>query len=255
MLGNLFGQQLRFKNISIDTIVFASGTGGMRGGAFTNYVIAYSAKDSTYLISDYFDFVEKVSGNRKGLVKKKKQFKSFIGKDTDIKLIQELLEVLEKLDNKPKFEDLGLTMEEFQKLTDIKAVRKIARKYYVDFKFNLRYTTPEKNLEFVDALQNKDTFNLYIRTRFDTTFSKVETNNFDYAAIRIKSENFKFGISAENSFRQPWSTASRRVVSLKLSKLMAKIVPKNFRRKEAFDIQTIITDYITWFMRKRGIPL
>jgi hypothetical protein len=255
VFGNLFGQQLKFKNNTIDTITFASGTGGMRGGTYTNYVIAYSAKDKRYFISDYFDFVEKVSGNRKRLIKKKKQYKSFIGKDADIKLIEELLSVLEKLENKPRFEDLDLTTEEFKKLTDINAVRRIAKKYYADYQFNLRYTTNEKNLEFTNALQNKDTFNLYIKERFDTTRGKVETHNFDYSAIRIKAENFKFGISAESSFRQPWSTGSRKVVNLKLSKLMARIVPKNFGKEKVFDIQPLIDDYITWFMRKRGVRL
>jgi hypothetical protein len=255
VLGNLFGQQLKFKNNPVDTITFASGQGGMRGGKYTNYVIAYSKKDSTYFVSDYFDFGEKVSGNRKRLNKKKKQHKSFIGKDVDINLIKELLMTLEKLDNKPKFEDLGLTIEAFQKLTDIKTVRRIARKYYADYHFDLKYTTIEKNLEFINALQTKDTFNLYISARFDTLSRNVQTNNFDYSAIRIKSERFKFGISAENSFRQPWSTASRKVVNLKVSALMAQIVPKIFLRKEAFEAQTILNDYIKWFMRKRGIRL
>lgn len=255
MLGNLFGQQLKFKNNSIDTIIFASGTGGMRGGAYTNYVIAYSAKDKRYFISDYFDFVEKVSGSRSKLIKKKKQYKAYIGKDVNITLIEELLVILEKLENKPKFEDLDLTIGEFQKLTDINEVRKVARKYYADYQFNLKYTTREKNLDFINGLQSRDTFNIYIRERFDTTRGKVETHNFNYSAIRIKGDNFKFGISAENSFRQPWSTGSRKVVNLKLSKLMAQIVPKNFGTKELFDVQSIMVDYITWFMRKRGIRL
>lgn len=255
VFGNLFGQQLKFKNNPIDTIIFASGSGGMRGRAYANYVIAYSTKDGKYLISDYFDFVEKPSGNRSSLIRKKKQYKSFIGKDVDIKLIEKLLVILEKLDNKPRFEDLELTMEEFQKLTDIKTVRRIAKKYYADYQFNLKYTSSENNLEFTDALQNKDTFNLYIRERFDTTWNKVATSNFEYSAIRIKSGSYKFGVSAESTFRQPWSTGSRKFINLKLSKLIAQIVPKNFREKRAFDLQPLIDDYITWFMRKRGYRL
>lgn len=255
MLGNLFGQQLKFKNNDVDTITFASGAGGMRGGAYTNYVIVYSVKDSSYTIFDYFDYVEKVSGNRQRLIKKKKQYKSYIGKKIDIKLLEELIGVLEKLDNKPKFEDLGLSLAEFQKMADLNAAKKIAKKYYADYQFDLRYTTAEKNTDFVISLQNRDTFNLYIKTRFDTTWSRVETNSFDYSAIRIKSDEFKYGISAVNTFRQPWTTGNRKYVNLKVSRLMAQIVPKNFRRKDAFDIKTIVADYVEWFMRKRGYRL
>ena len=207
----IFGQRLFFAGNAVDTLKINSNssyyhfdTCGTSTGTKDEYVIVFENSTNQYVIDTYQRTEYKVTFKPNNSSSKSK----ILAKRQKIKndFLNNLLTELQTKSVPPNFNNIGLTVEMFNKLTDKKHIIKIAKSQDADWHFKKKYSTVDQNTLFFKNCQNVDTFNLFLKTVFDTTGYAMITDASDEFDIYISTNKTKFSFEGKypNPYKQPW---------------------------------------------------
>lgn len=261
------GQQLTYRGDLVDTLKIISNssyyhfdTCGTTTGIYDEFVLVFSKEKNNYVLSPYQRTEYKFTFKPDTSFIKEKVLKQ--GVVVDRLLISSLLEQFEITYRKPSFDNIGMTTEEFLKLTDKKHIIQVAKWHDTDWHFKRAYSTKEQNEIIFKGCQNTDTLNLYLSTAFDTSGYVMVTDVDDHFDVIISTSknNYRFEGKYPNSFKQPWynrsdkgSFASTSVLNFSINSALVAILPDKFSRLETLKFEALTNEYIKWYLKRRGI--
>jgi hypothetical protein len=270
LLSNVvYGQQLQFRGLPVDTITISSSSGyyhfddkGTTTGRSDIYIIAFDKTANNYVVADYMTGTMKGTYKPDTLKEKAKHLSNEKGKVISNDLLDSLLTAFSSRYVKPTFDNLGFDKHEFILLTDEKHIRKVAKQYKEDWHFKMSYTTKEKNEIIFKGCQSVDTFNLFVSTMFDTSGYIMITDVWDEMHVYIKTSEKEFIFEGKypNAFKQPWydhsdtsKWATASIVNLNINKFLVAILPDKFHRRNEIELQSLTEEYIKWYLKRRDI--
>lgn len=235
-------------------------TCGTTTGIYDEYILVFNKEKNNYILNPYQRTEYKITFKTDTSFTKKKVLKQ--GNVVERSLVSELLKQFEINYLKPTFEQIGMSNEEFLKLTDKKHIIQIAKWHKEDWHFKKSYSTKEQNETVFKGCQNIDTFNLYLATAYDTSDYVMVTDvddHFDVIILTTKG-NYRFEGKYPNSFKQPWynhsdkgSFASTSVLNFSINSALVAILPDKFSRLETLKFEALTNEYIEWYLKRRGI--
>jgi len=265
----VYGQQLMFRGLTVDTIFINGSSGyyhfddkGTTTGRTDTYIIAFNKTVNNYVVSDYKTVSIKGTYNPDTSKQTVKHLTKDKGKIISNTTIDGLLTAFSSKYVKPTFENIGFDKKDFLSLTDEKHIRKVAKQYKQDWHFKMYYTTKEENRILFDGCQNIDTFNLFVSSKFDTTGFVMVTDVWDVIYVYIKTTDKEFGFEGKypNVFKQPWydhSDTSKlmpgSIVNLNINRFLVSILPEKFNRRNTIELQSLADNYIKWYLQRRDI--
>lgn len=261
------GQQLTYKGDLVDTLKIISNssyyhfdTCGTTTGVYDEYIIVFSKEKNNYILNQYkrtkykFTFKPDSSSREEKILKQ--------GLVIDPALMSNLLKQFEITYLKPTSNNIGITNEEFLKLTDKKHIIQVAKWHDTDWHFKKSYSTKEQNDKIFKGCQNVDTLNLFLATAFDTSGYAMVTDVSDLFKVHIITSGSKFNFEGKypNSFKQPWydhsdtnSVFPTSILNFSINNALVKILPNNFSRLETLKFESLTNEYIEWYLKRRGI--
>lgn len=261
------GQPLTFRGDPVYTLKIISNSGyyhfdtcGTTTGVCDEYIIVYSREKNNYILNPYKRTNYKITFRPHTHSGKARILKQ--GLIIDSILIANLIKQFEITYLKPTSNNIGISNEEFQKLTDKKHIIQVAKGHNTDWHFKKTYSTKEQNDKVFRDCQNTDTLNLYLATAFDTSGYTIVTDVSDLFKVQIITSKSKFFFEGKypNSFKQPWYEHSDAntafpisILNLSINNALVKILPNNFSRLETLKIEALINEYIEWYLKRRGI--
>lgn len=261
------GQQLTYMGDYVDTLKIISNSSyyhfdspGTTTGTYDEYIIVFNKEKTNYILNPYQRTKYKFTNKPDTSFLKKMTINK--GVVVDRLLLSDLLKQLEVIYIKPTFDNIGITKEQFLKLTDKKHVIQVAKWHKTDWHFKRAYSTKEQNEIIYKGCQNIDTLNLYLSTAFDTSGYVMVTDvdeHFD-VIISTTKDNYRFEGKYPNAFKQPWYNHSDKgisaltsVLNLSINNALVAILPDKFSRLETLKIETLTNEYIEWYLKRRGI--
>ncbi|MBP1672897.1 MAG: hypothetical protein H6Q25_712 [Bacteroidetes bacterium] len=261
------GQQLTYKGDLVDTIKITSNLSyyhfdekGTTTGSYYEYIIVFNNTKEKYILDLYQKTKYKITYKSHTFKKKERILKQEI--EVDKIHISNLLHQFEINYIKPTFDNIGITNDDFQKLTDKKHIIQVAKWHKTDWHFKKAYSTKEQNEIIFKGCQNIDTFNLYLSTAFDTTGYVMVTDFNDHFDVKIttKQGNYRFEGKYPNSYKQPWynlsdkySLSSPSILNFSINSALVAMLPENFSRLGTIKFEALTNEYIEWYLNRRGI--
>lgn len=265
----IYGQQLKFRGLTVDTIFINGSSGhyhfddkGTTTGRTDIYTIAFDKTVNNYVVADYKTVSMKSTYEPDTSEQTVKHLSKDRGKVISNTNVDGLLSAFSSKYVKPTFENIGFDKQEFLSLTDEKHIRKVAKRYKQDWHFKMYYTTKEKNNILFNGCQNIDTFNLFVSSKFDTTGYSMVTDVWDEMNVYIKTSDKQFGFEGKypNAFKQPWYDHSdtakvfpTSIVNLNINRFLVAILPDKFYRRNTIELQSLTDNYIKWYLQRRDI--
>jgi hypothetical protein len=262
----LFGQQLKFNNENVDSIVIKSDVGayqfddkGTFKGKQETIIISYDKVLSQYVTKncylDNYEFETKTEINRV----KTKIKKPGIGKQIDSSQIMGLLNGLSQ--NKNTLSVINLIDSiEFRNLVNEKRIRKVAKKYKIDWQFRMKYTTKTENQVFFKSCQSLDTLKIYLSERFDSAGYVMITDysNTINVIVSTTKKEYRFEGKYPNPLKQPWYNYSdttdllnSAILNLDINISLDNILPNDFLLRKSISKEALIDDYLVWYFERR----
>ena len=256
-----------FKGGIVDTIIFSSNCSafhfdgkGTTTGTHEEYIIVIDKFRNEFILQSHKRIEYTITIKPDSIATRTKVFKE--RDEIGVLEIADLLRQCELWYVKPSFDQIGISIEEFEKLTDRRHIKQMAGRYKERWQFRRRYSSKEENEKLFRGCQSLDSLNLYLSLAFDTTGYTVVTDLDDSFRITISTskENFIFEGKYPNTFHQPWymfvgdeySNMST-VLNLGLNREVVKILPRDFSRIFTLTPETLIDDYIQWYLKRRGV--
>lgn len=258
---------MKFNNENVDSIIIKSDVGAYQfddRGTFTGkqeiIIIVYDKVLSQYVTTncylDNYEYETKTEINRV----KTKMKKAEIGKQVDSSQIMGLLNGLSR--NKKPLSVINLIDSiEFQDLVNENRIRKVAKKYKIDWQFRMKYTTKNENEIFFKSCHSLDTLKIYLKERFDSTGYVMITDYSNTININITTVNnvYRFEGKYPNPLKQPWYNHSdstidlsdRAVLNLDINISLDNILPNVFLLKKSISKEALIDDYLVWYFERR----
>jgi hypothetical protein len=263
----IFGQRLFFAGNAVDTLKINSNssyyhfdTFGTSTGTKDEYVIVFENNTNQYVIDIYQRTEYKVTFKPSNSTSKSK----ILARRQKIKndFLKNLLTELQTKSVPPNFNNIGLTAEMFNKLTDKKHIIKIAKSQDADWHFKKKYSTGDQNTLFFKNCQNVDTFNLFLKTAFDTTEYVMMTDASDEFDIYISTNKTKFSFEGKypNPYKQPWYDHTDKskylpsaILNLSINSALVNILPDNFTSLWTIKIESLTNEYLMWYLKRKRI--
>ncbi len=261
------GQQLTYMGDYVDTLKIISNSSYYHfddrvttTGTYDEYILVFNKEKNSYILNPYQRTEYKFTFKPDTSFIKEKVLKQ--GVVVDRLLISSLLEQFEITYRKPTFDNIGITNEEFLKLTDKKHIIQVSKWHKTDWHFKRAYSTKEQNEIIFKGCQNTDTLNLYLSTAFDTSGYVMVTDVDDHFDVIISTSknNYCFEGKYPNSFKQPWynrsdkgSFASTSVLNFSINSALVAILPDKFSRLETLKFEALTNEYIKWYLKRRGL--
>jgi hypothetical protein len=261
------GQQLTYRGGLVDTLKIISNssyyhfdTCGTTTGIYDEFVLVFSKEKKNYILSPFQRTEYKITFKPDTSFIKEKIIKQ--GVVVDRQLISSLLAQFEITYRQPSFDNLGMTTEEFFKLTDKMHIIQVAKWHDTDWQFKNSYSTKEQNDKIFKGCQNTDTLNLYLASVFDTSGYAMVTDVSDLYSVHIITPDNKFNFEGKypNSFKQPWYDHSdtknvlpTSILNLSINNALVAILPNNFSRLGTLKFEALINEYIEWYLKRRRI--
>jgi hypothetical protein len=262
----LFGQQLKFNNENVDSIVIKADVGayqfddkGTFKGKQETIIITYDKVLSQYMIKNcYLDNYE--SETKSEIIRVKTKIKKTeIGKQIDSLQIMGLLKGLSQ--NKNTLSVINLIDSiEFRDLVNEKRIRKVAKRYKIDWQFRMKYSTKAENEAFFKSCQSLDTLKIYLEERFDSTGYVMITDysNTINVIISTTKKDYCFEGKYPNPLKQPWYNHSdttdllnSAILNLDINISLDNILPKDFLLRRSISKEALIDDYLVWYFERR----
>lgn len=263
----IFGQRLLFAGNNVDTLKINSNssyyhfdTCGTSTGTEDEYIIVFENNTNQYVIESYQRTEYKVTFKPGNSTSKTKILSKRQNINNDF--IKNLLTELQTKSKAPNFNNIGLTAEIFNKLTDTKHIIKIAKSQDADWHFKREYSTNEQNTLFFKSCQNVDTFNLFLKTAFDTIGYAMITDVSDEINIYISSDKTKFRFEGKypNPYYQPWYDHTDKnkhlpsaILNLSINNALVNILPYNFASLWSKKIEALTNEYLLWYLKRKRI--
>jgi hypothetical protein len=265
----VYGQQLKFRGLSVDTIFIYSSSGyyhfddkGTTTGRTDIYTIAFDKAVNNYVQADYKTVAMKSTYKPDTSEQTIKHLTKDNDKVISTTVVDGLLTAFSSKYVKPTFENVGLDKQEFVSLTDERHIRKVAKEHKQHWYFKMNYSTKEENNILFNGCQNIDTFNLFVSSKFATTGYIIVTDVWDEMHVYIKTANKEFGFEGKypNAFKQPWYDHSDTtkpiagsIVNLNINRFLVAILPEKFYLRNTIELQALVNDYIKWYLQRRDI--
>jgi hypothetical protein len=233
-----FGQQISFRNHSVDTIKINSstyryhfdsaGTGTTTGDVI---IIAFDSQQKRYLLSgnkricDSFTLSPKTNSHSEQNLSNKRQ--RVIKTD----LLDSLLRAFSKRYIKPTFENIKLDKKIVLKYSDSKHILSIIKHSHKEDIFYKWYSDKQERKELIKGCNNIDTFKSFLLTLdFDTSNYIVTSDYSDEMRVEIiaGSNKYLFEAKYSNFFKQPWYDVSDTTTTLYEATKLYKKDSSNF---------------------------
>jgi hypothetical protein len=264
MTNVVYGQQLQFRGLTVDTITISSSSGAYRfdkggnTGRSDIYIIWFDKKSNNYY-ADYKTVYSVTSSNPDTTHEKVKQLSR--GKPVLSSAVKGILNAFSSKNLKPTIENLGFNEQQFILLTNEKHIRKVASRHKVNWYFKRSNSSREKNEIIFKGCQKVDSFSLFVSTEFETTNYRLVTDFWDNMKVEIKTakKGFRFEGHYPNTFKQPWYDHSDTskffvpIVNLNINRFLVEILPVKFYRRNTIELQSLTDYYIIWYLKRRGI--
>ncbi len=256
------GQKLTFKGELVDSIKisseynFISNSYSTRG-IYDKYLITFEKDKNAYYLQSYNRTKYKITlynikFKTSQLVKR--------GKITliDSRKIANLLVQFEATYVKPTSESIGLTIQEFNKLTDKKYILKVANQYNY---FKEISSQNDENEKIFKDCQSLDTFNYFLSTAFDTIGYVMVTHISDVFEVYISTDKNKYRFEGKcpNIYKQPWYINSTNggfstsLLNLSINNALIDLLPAKFSRLSTLKREALINEYIEWYLKRKNI--
>lgn len=251
----------------VDTIMFSSNCSafhfdekGTTTGTHEEYIIVFDKSRNEFILQSHRRIEYTITFKPDSVATRTMIFKERDG--IDLLEIADLLRQCELWYVKPSFNQIGISVDEFEKLTDRRHIKQMAGRYRERWQFRRRYSSKEENEILFRGCQSLDTLNLFLTTAFDTTGYIVVTDFDDSFRITISTskENFIFEGKYPNTFHQPWYMFVRdeysnmsTVLNFGINNAVVKILPKDFSRIFTLKPETLMDDYIQWYLKRQGV--
>jgi len=234
-------QALTFHNEMVESIEIsahisalqANGKGKTQGKQ-EYYTIVFNEQTKSYQLSAYKKSKYTVTFQPPSRVEKIKILSK--AKLMNRELLSDLLQSFEAGTIAPNSRNCGISKEQFDALTSQKNILKIINKSHL--KKNVLPTKFNKTeiSEIAAIAQNRDTFDLYLSTRFtNPNFIKpVGTDNSFEIIIKTKHREYQFEASFMNPYKQPWRVVksdkyeSMTILNLKIHQALLALLPESF---------------------------
>lgn len=266
MSDSIFGQQLQFNGQLVDTIfikshwsVYQFDNNGTTKGKADVISFTYNSNQNQYIIDQFYRDEYKRTFQPDTIKLMTKVYKSEIGKEIDFNKIEPLLTSLSSnISNQNLFTQVDTT--ELKELITKKQIRKVAKRYDIDWQFKKRYSSKEENKDFFKGCKSNDTLKLYLSERFDTSGYVIVTDYSNTINIWISTNKaeYRFEGKYPNPVKQPWynhsdtsQTFGQAILNLKINQSLYDLLPKNFLLKETISNEALVNDYITWYFERR----
>lgn len=262
---DLVAQTLTFNNEPVDAIEIsayisarqANGKGTTQGKQEI-YTIVFNEQTQSYQLSAYKKSKYTITFQPPSRVEKIKILSK--AKFMNRELLSDLLQSFETGTIAPNSENCGVSKDQFDELTSQKSILKIIKKgnlkkSVLPTKFN---TT--EIAEIATIVQNRDTFDLYLSTRFTNPnfINPVGTDNSFEIIIKTKHREYQFEASFMNPYKQPWRVVksdkheSMTLLNLKIHHALVALLPESFLVRDSILPEALIEDYVLWCMKKMG---
>lgn len=263
-----FGQQLQFDGEMVDSIfikshwsVYQFDNKGTTRGEADIIAYVYDKTQNQYVIERFYRDKYKRTFRPDTIKLKTSIFKTEIGKKVDVDKIESLLISLSNnVSSQSLFAQVDTT--ELKRLINEKQIRKIAKHYDLDWRFQRRYSTKEENKVFFKGFESMDSLKIYLLERFDTSGYVIVTDYSNTSNIWISTnkKEYRFEGKYPNSIKQPWYNHSDTsqdigfaILNLKINQSLCNLLPKDFLLKETISNEALVNDYITWYFERRKI--
>lgn len=262
----VFGQQLQFNGQLVDTIFIKSHRSaylfddkGTTKGKEDIISITFDNDQKQYVIERIYRDEYKRTFQPDTIKLDTKVYKSDINKVTDNDKIKSLLKSLSTTVSNPNLFTQVDTVELKDLITE-KQIRKVAKRYNIDWYFKRRYSSKEENKKFFKGCKSMDTLKIYLSERFDTSGYVIVTDYSNTINIWISTNKteYRFEGKYPNPIKQPWynhsdtsQTFGQPILNLKINQSLSELLPKDFLLKETISNEALVYDYINWYFERR----
>ena len=261
---SVFGQRIKYNDEMVDTIIIKSHNSsfqfdkkGTTKGKADIYKIYYDSLDKKYIKHKYYRDEFQLTFRPKAF--KLKTIKRKSRNDIDQTNLQNLITAMSSnIDSNKLLEQIDTT--QVQGLITKNRIKKIAKWYEIDWHFKRRYSTNEENKKFYKECQSIDTFNIYLKNRFNNKLYIMVTDYSNSMNIWITTttSEYRFEGKYPNPVKMPWynkNSISNPILNLNINKSLENILPKGFLLRKSITIEALVDDYIEWYFKRRDMIL
>lgn len=260
---DLVAQTLTFNNEPVDAIEISAHVStrqangkGKTLGKQEYYTIVFNEQTKSYQLSAYKKSKYTVTFQPPSRVEKIKILSK--AKLMNRELLSDLLQSFEAGTIAPNSGNFGISKEQFDALTSQKNILKIIKKNKLKKHISPTKLNTTEISEIAAIAQNRDTFDLYLSTRFtNPNFIKpVGTDNSFEIIIKTKHREYQFEASFMNPNKQPWRVVksdkhdTMTILNLKIHQALVAILPESFLLRDSILPEALIEDYVFWCMKK-----
>jgi hypothetical protein len=260
---HLVAQTLTFNNEPVDAIeisahLSARQANGKTSGKQDFYSILFNQQTKLYQLSVYKKTKYTLTFQPPSRVEKIKIVSK--AKILNRDLLSDLLQSFEAGTIAPNSENYGIPKNQFDALTSTKSILKIIKTKKLKQHLSPIKLNKAEIAQIATTAQNRDTFDLYLSTRFaNPTFTKpVGTDNSFEVTIKTSVGAYQFEASVVNPYKQPWivlksnNQASMTILNFNIHRALAAILPESFLLRGSLLPEALIEDYVSWCMKRRG---
>ncbi|MGQ3014217.1 MAG: hypothetical protein ACT6QS_10960 [Flavobacteriales bacterium] len=264
---NGYAQPLTFRAEPVDTLKIISNssyyhfdTSGTTTGVQDEYIIAFIRQKKQYELAFYQRFDYRFTFNPDTFFIKQTVFKKH--QKVNRGFITDVLQQFESANKRVSFSDAGLTQKKFMTLTSRRHIRKMAKRYDVNWQFKRIYSSANENKVFFNGCQNIDTFNVYLSTVFRASGYTFITDVDDHFDVIISTEKNRYHYKGKypDPYKQPWHlmsgnspTETEALLNLGINRALVTILPGRFSRISSIQVKALTRDYIKWYFKRRGV--
>ncbi|HLP12868.1 MAG TPA: hypothetical protein VK177_13115 [Flavobacteriales bacterium] len=261
----LAAQEMYFNNEKIDTVRIVSHVAGYQFdscgttiGSKDVYMLVFNAKRGQYEVNSYkrtkYEATFKC-GYKEDIYD---AFKNRNAAAFDPSVSFRLKKLIADLDTGsllPAMHNSGISKTRFEELTSKYAIGNMLRKSGLEKKVKKHFATKSATDSLVKSIQNVDTFNLYLQTKFGDCSNTMITDACGVISIYIHTfkEIYRFEGEFQDEWFQPWQLYRKNewekdIVNLKINIDLSYILPHGFKQAEALSDTVLIKSYMKWML-------
>lgn len=263
---DLVAQTLTFNNEPVDAIEIsahvsarhANGKGKTQGKQEL-YTIVFNEQTQSYQLSAHKKSKYTITFQPPSRVEKIKILSKV--KFMNRELLSDLLQSFETGTIAPNSENCGVSKDQFDELTSQKSILKIIKKNKLKKHISPTKFNTTEIAEIARIVQNRDTFDLYLSTRFkNANFGiSIGSDNSFVAKIITNKRTHHFEAKFPSPYKQPWlivnsgNPTEMSMLNFGIHKALVAFLPKGFLLRETLLPTALVEDYVLWYLKRWGI--
>lgn len=263
-----FGQQVNFKNESVDSIVIQANISaykfdkkGTTKGVSNQFLIVFDSIKSKYKIEKY---------------SKEKYLMTYLPDTIEVNTISKKIvnpysisyglisKLTRELSNNSKSNDLikQIDTAQLKKILTPKQIKKVAKLKKVKWNLKKRYSSKEENKLFFKECLSIESFNNFLIEEFTTTGYPVisDYSNSFIIQINTNANEYHFEGKYPNTIKQPWYTFNSSsnifptpILNFNINYILIKILPKDFLLIDSISNKELANQYIVWYFKRKEL--